>query len=694
MGDHNGQRKKRKLEMSEENFSVTKIAGEMDDFSGKRLDGREALRQRTDLDESNLVDRIARLLREKLLTQEAPEGAVLEVEIRIGQLDNTFHPGIGESDFSSLFTFLKGLRSEFEQQSFDFIDYFYQIENSKVRLSCEPDPDPSATQHPDAPRGAPPIRQCLSAMAKTALFREDIKGIVGRWSPCYDMRFSLMGETCYSTPDTQAFPWAYVTEWRRKKRTSFDPVEKSRAWKVDITETESMNVDPTRVTEPSRVNEEHFKIFEVEFELKQSFLNEILSEESDEKRASLCMSISRDFIQMANIIFDRNQAIQAFTSLIQGVRTSRVTDSIRLQSLKVECLKCIPNQNISMHDSKYNFPGAMPVSLSRLHIEQLQTKEYFISEKADGTRYFFFLYQRGVFLIDRKFDFFEVHGFDSLNDRLPNKTLLDGEIVNDLGAKRPKYIAFDLIELNGENVGREATWKRLEKIRDFVVIFRGLAQKSPFPFEILGKSFLPKKNILTLFHRINGSVYRDDKRHYLCDGVLFTPSDQPYKARANLDLLKWKFLDRQSIDFYVEFGKNDVLQLYCEAENGSRAMCCRVPFDPTEHNELVRALQRKKDLMQQTNVVAEFIFDVHMGTWKFHCVRTDKNKANHTTIAFDTMESIAQNITKEELLYRLTRNPQSDDWETKQKQFMSHLGQSPSHPPSTQHNQTTHSNHR
>lgn len=50
------------------------------------------------------------------------------------------------------------------------------------------------------------------------------------------------------------------------------------------------------------------------------------------------------------------------------------------------------------------FPGGQPVSLDRQNISLLHEKRYWVTWKADGTRYMMLLCRWGVYLIDRAFN--------------------------------------------------------------------------------------------------------------------------------------------------------------------------------------------------------------------------------------------------------------------------------------------------
>ena len=650
-------RKRKRREDSDD--VLGNLMGEVKEHQALRQVGRDHQRQHTALEESNMIINIKRVLQESVTPPE--EGGMIEVEARIGKIQGRgFETGLTETDWKSLEKFLSGskFQNDFEIRREETIDYFYELDEAgKFRLTCTPDRDGVLPE--SAPPGLIPIAECKSAVSKRVKTKEEYNGIPGRWNPLYDVRLSVVEEVPYDAPALEDFPWHVIQpEYRQKTRTSFDPKDKNnRYWRIDMTET---------------TNELMEKRWEVEFELQESFSNELSQGEDTEKRKALCEAIVKDLIQMVSLLFDRPRALQSFTSHIDKVQTTRVSDNSRLREMQLEILRSIPGQE-NADPGRIGFPGTMPVSFAKRHFGMIQNQGYYVSEKADGTRYFLYINQGGVFLVDRKFEFFEVMGYDPLPRVFERKTILDGEIVYDERTHDPKFVVFDIIELNGERTGDLDTDERLKKIGEFIGMVREKIQQ-PVPFDLLGKLFFPKSKIQEVFNSIDGGVYRSgDKRFYKCDGVLFTPAKGPYKVKGNEMILKWKFLEKQSIDFHVEMsGRGDQLHLYCEADRNNRTLCRRLPLtEETKHQcaELLNHMNRRPHGQQHQPNIAEFAFDTLDGSWKFHCLRSDKNKANHTTVACDTLEAIAQNITSQELIYRTQRPTQHDDWDDRLRSF-------------------------
>ena len=93
------------------------------------------------------------------------------------------------------------------------------------------------------------------------------------------------------------------------------------------------------------------------------------------------------------------------------------------ESFDWDCLQSIPHWANLLNNAKIQnsmgFQGPCQYLLVDGHFQPVQTREYVVSEKADGIRYFLFVSQKGVYLIDRKFDFFEIQGFNSLRELFP-----------------------------------------------------------------------------------------------------------------------------------------------------------------------------------------------------------------------------------------------------------------------------------
>ncbi|GMF25177.1 unnamed protein product [Phytophthora lilii] len=146
------------------------------------------------------------------------------------------------------------------------------------------------------------------------------------------------------------------------------------------------------------------------------------------------------------------------------------------------------------------FSGTMPVGFARWHIPLVQSREYFVSEKTDGVRYFLVVAGGTTVLVDRSNSPFAASGLDLLKLVLPEGTVLDGELVIQRVQKRDHSL---------------------------------------------------------------GRIYSDDKRVHYTDGVVFCPNTK-YVTNTHQEYLKWKWSDLITVDFLATLNQaGDGVQLSC-----------------------------------------------------------------------------------------------------------------------------------
>lgn len=275
------------------------------------------------------------------------------------------------------------------------------------------------------------------------------------------------------------------------------------------------------------------------------------------------------------------------------------------------------------------------------------------------------LVQNGeAYFIDRKFDFYLIQKFQWLAETLSEKggTLLDGEMIRHEDTKQAIFLLFDVIQLKGVFVGNETLTKRLAEIANVVLMFRDFKkQEVATPFALLGKTFYPSKHIRILVDCIyekDGHRYYKDKegkRHHKTDGIIFTP-DTHYELRTCSDLFKWKYLDLFSIDLRTTF-RNGAFYFTCQGAHNEE-----IPYIISLKLEDQNQLKKFDKIHTEEGLIVEYSYDQGFGSWTFKQVRPDKNKPNYVTIVFDTLESIAENVTFEEISYRVPLPPQNDQW--------------------------------
>ncbi|XP_034939486.1 mRNA-capping enzyme-like isoform X2 [Chelonus insularis] len=211
--------------------------------------------------------------------------------------------------------------------------------------------------------------------------------------------------------------------------------------------------------------------------------------------------------------------------------------------------------------NRSGFPGSQPVSMDQNNIIQFNIKPYQVSWKADGTRYMMFIQaNEEVFFIDRNNSVFEVSGltFPHCEDvsRTLKDTLLDGEMVIDKvnGTEHPRYLVFDIIMCDGEDVSTDLFFiERYAIIEKEVIGSRmralneGRIRRNQEPFSIRQKQFWD----ITQVNKLLSEKFVKQLGHDL-DGLIFQPSKEPYIPGPAATVLKWKPLSLNSVDFKLK----------------------------------------------------------------------------------------------------------------------------------------------
>ena len=153
---------------------------------------------------------------------------------------------------------------------------------------------------------------------------------------------------------------------------------------------------------------------------------------------------------------------------------------------------------------KSGFPGAQPVSLDRENLAFLSQRAYKVSWKADGTRYMMLIDGKDqTYFIDRDNCVFQVDNITFLHRKDANKhigsTLLDGEMVIDEvnDQKFPRYLVYDVIQFEGQEVGKTIFSTRLLCVDKEIVKTRakyveeGRIDRASEPFSVRAKQFWP-----------------------------------------------------------------------------------------------------------------------------------------------------------------------------------------------------------
>ena len=193
------------------------------------------------------------------------------------------------------------------------------------------------------------------------------------------------------------------------------------------------------------------------------------------------------------------------------------------------------------------FPGSQPVSLTRKNLDSLKRTPYVVCEKSDGERHMLLIYKEVVYLIDRMFNIYRVANI-SFPD-MKSTSLLDGELIMDASDKegsKPiiRYLIYDAVNVRGKDVSQETLLFRLRLA--FLELIRPRTPISNEPFSIYVKDFFDVQHSADIVFPYGLRLPHE------CDGLIFTPADDPYKPGTCHRLLKWKPAHLNTVDFILE----------------------------------------------------------------------------------------------------------------------------------------------
>lgn len=434
--------------------------------------------------------------------------------------------------------------------------------------------------------------------------------------------------------------------------------------------------------------------YEVEIELKQealaragfgasSFVSVFMPVSGMANKACSCCSTVESLKALADTLYDfilemQDMIAEARRDTFCDTFLQKVTDPGVTALLRARLNTCCHTDPAGTE-----FPGCMPINFSRKHFETVRWEEYLVSEKTDGNRFLMLFLKNtnpggsggAIYVTDRSFVFHRVAG--SLAKELAaavtteGDTLVDGELVRNLEWQDPVFLLFDVLEWNGTNQLESIYSQRISLIGNLVGTHDEIARKPKphpidvLPFRIAGKSIKPKKDIDQVFgfirpgtshgERIYREKGREFKRCHFSDGIILCP-DAPYQLKTQTNLFKWKYTDKETIDFHVEFAfptdpSRGEVRLFCQGDR-EEILIKTITLDPAQNIKLQQDIRMAR-LGADQPAIAEFGYDPIVGQWQYHLLRKDKLKANHIRIVIDTMESIAENISAAELQFRL-----------------------------------------
>ncbi|KAF9362183.1 Dcp1p-Dcp2p decapping enzyme complex alpha subunit [Mortierella sp. NVP85] len=314
------------------------------------------------------------------------------------------------------------------------------------------------------------------------------------------------------------------------------------------------------------------------------------------------------------------------------------------------------------------FTGAQPVSFTRDTLNELESEDYFVSEKSDGVR------------VDRKNKFKyvpqlrfptpnpqRIYTMENIVDH--NDTIVDGELVIDKepnGAYVTRYLAFDLLAYHGNSIIAKPFSSRLARLQqEFVTPYRDMMQwaadrlpkfVNAQPFKLTVKLMNRSYGVEKMFKEVLPNLKHGS------DGLIFTSSVAPYVTSTNSKMLKWKPPSENTIDFKltlqfpVKNGSQDRSQkpqfLLQEWQGGNDYVPFgRMTVDDKQWEEWRTSSTRLDGRIVEVN------YNVKNETWHFFRFRDDKEHGNHSSVVRKVVQSIQDGVEADEVGANFTASP-------------------------------------
>ena len=516
----------------------------------------------------------------------------------------------------------------------------------------------------------------------------------------FDLRVSLASEKIMNSVVHEPPPgWKSK---RIKRRRSYYRRDQTIKWQIDVTEVTTIHNSSLRGGHGTTEVD-----YEIEMELLPQVLLQLINENDDANLKQTTTLLAQQLWWMVAQLNPLQDALDAEEYL---------RDHPNHKAVQVALAQCGAFKKFmdsssrsggdhAMYDSpigkntppspalaNVKFVGCMPVNFARHNIEEIQSaasNEYFVSEKTDGVRYFMVFTGDTVVLVGRdmkgKQPIPMTTGHDPAQDPfapimnlIKPGTVFDGEVVMNRRPgrhkARPVYIVFDILAISTtEPVLQLPFEQRLRHLRQATFrtptanhdMFDARFVADPsVALPLVRKNFVKRTELdelLTHVHEERGMrCYRNgDLHNHLTDGVIFQPN-LPYVLGTDVNLLKWKYLDTVTIDVEElplrHNDDEDTLRVGCLGEEQTHV-------DLTRHVLLPKSerMRLEADKFEARGRIVEVGFDPETGEWYYLTLRGDKVAPNHISTVIGSTLELGENVTTEELRYRMSVPPGQRD---------------------------------
>ena len=273
--------------------------------------------------------------------------------------------------------------------------------------------------------------------------------------------------------------------------------------------------------------------------------------------------------------------------------------------VKSEYFQLINKRPMTKND-KPQLKNVNVVSFENTFLEYLSNSQYLVVEKIDGVRHFMVIIKNKVYFIDQNFNI--KYSGHTLSGKPLGIYIFDGELVTHNNKRI--FVIFDILYENGEDVENltkidritkfmqfldkyfnvpfdpkvyqnpehninqrvKLYQKQLNKHLDYVLQLINETKTRELPIIIPTFFMVPGCKDQTEIYRYSvlyWNTYLERKKNnsnypYDLDGIVYHPALLPYNS-FKLPVLKWKPVEINTIDFYIEFkrdSKNKIITVF------------------------------------------------------------------------------------------------------------------------------------
>lgn len=220
------------------------------------------------------------------------------------------------------------------------------------------------------------------------------------------------------------------------------------------------------------------------------------------------------------------------------------------------------------------------------------------------------------------------------------------------GKEYPRYLAYDIIMYDSRDVSKLGFYPDRYNIIKYEVMagrHRAISERKLIrekePFSIRLKEFWP----VIQADRLLSDKFSQQLGHEP-DGLIFQPSKEPYCPGPSIEVLKWKPLSLNSVDFKLKIVMEGGVGIVSKKVGQLFVGSSSIPFAQIKINKAIKEFDNKIIECKYEN-----------GQWVFMRERTDKSFPNSYNTAMSVCQSIRDPITTEHLLHFIREQGFVDD---------------------------------